>query len=57
MLSSKAIKKYDRVFFWPFWGEGVMWRSLPWLEVDLRVMCGRRWPMSKDPKYKAVKIN
>jgi hypothetical protein len=20
-----SIKKYDKVFFWPFWGQGVMW--------------------------------
>jgi hypothetical protein len=24
VLSSKAIKKYHKVFFWPFWGQGVI---------------------------------
>jgi hypothetical protein len=24
MLSSKAKKKMDRLFFWPFWAEGVI---------------------------------
>ena len=27
MPSSKAVKKYDKVLFWPFWGQGVIWRS------------------------------
>jgi hypothetical protein len=27
LLSSKAIKKYEQVFFWPFWAEGVICSS------------------------------
>jgi hypothetical protein len=31
VLITKAIKKYEQVFFWPFWAEGVMCTCWYWM--------------------------